>query len=292
MRAYELNEGVNDHYLYHGTDLASAINILRTNQIDSASQYEHNPEGVSLTREYTVAHDFGTMWDRQYPVVLVIDAQRLKQSRAKVVPRRDSPSPGEYRDRAEAEEMVIGDLPNLSKFLVSVNVKPADIAAALKDRDWAEEVMDQNGGEDIFKTRRTLLAALRAFTKSPLLNSVRPRIANHLDRDPPPPEQLPPQFTQYGKPAVAKEQAKFHANDGSDTHVSFYKKQVSASPDMGGKKAIAIFKQIKALLPAYQLMLPWGPNSATRKFWSEEEVKDLIARKIIDGILPHGYFVA
>lgn len=182
ISASHLHEGVNDHYLYHGTDLMSAISILLDNKIDSSQEYDHDPTGVSLTRDYWTAREFGTYWERQYPVVFVLDAQKLRQSRHKITPRRDTTdNPDEFRAR-EAEEMVLSDLTPLSQFLVSVNINRGACEHALADNEYLDWMIEEKGGFPFTKSRAALKAAIKAFAKSPLLNRVRPRAANHYER--------------------------------------------------------------------------------------------------------------
>lgn len=294
-----LEEGAADHYLYHGTNITSAIEILRDNAIHESSQYEHNPTGVSLTRDYTVAHRFGTMWEREYPVVFVIDAVKLKRSRLKVIPRQDSPEPGKYRGREEAEEMVLGDLAPLSDYLVSVNVKPSDIDSALKNKEWMDYEIERYGNDSICKSRRTLMAAIRAFAKSPFLNRVRPRISDYLDRDPPPPPPLPEQFMSRAgggkwKPAVAGagESIYFVAKNRVEASVAVspkLKKIAIYDTQEGGTRGIAMLREMKAAVPEYQVLLWWSDRCANAQYWTDEDVAELQSRGIIDGTINH-YF--
>lgn len=159
-----------DAYLFHGTDLVSAIQILKTNSLEGTQQYEHNPLGVSLTRDYRIARDFGTYWERQFPVVFVLDQQKLVRSRHKLLPRRDTYDSG-TRAPDEAEEMVLGNLSPLSSFLISVNVHPAHLREALRDEEYHDWMNDEYG-----VAPEELIAGIKALASHPLLNAWLPRV--------------------------------------------------------------------------------------------------------------------
>jgi hypothetical protein len=196
MRIHDILTEGRDAYLFHGTDLVSALDIISDNSISSSSQYEHNPTGVSLSRDYVLARDFGTYFERQFPVVFVLDQQKLVRSRHKILPRRDSYPKGEvvpagttgkyieksgqhtvdnspvYRGR-EAEEMVLADISPLSQYLVSINIAPKHLVEASKDAEYYTWMSDE-GHTDLSK--KAFVAAIRALAKNPLLNRWLPRV--------------------------------------------------------------------------------------------------------------------
>lgn len=190
-----LTEG-RDAYLYHGTSLVSALGIIAANKIEGSSQYDHNPTGVSLTRDYVTARDFGTIWERQFPVVFVLDQQKLVRSRHKLLPRQDSYPKGErvpdgttgkhieksgrytvdntpvYRGR-EAEEMVLSDLSPLSDYLVSINIAPQHLEQAGSDPDYYVW-MSEEGHTEL--SRKQFFNSIHALLAHPLLNRWVPRV--------------------------------------------------------------------------------------------------------------------
>jgi hypothetical protein len=171
MRYHDILSEGRDAYLFHGTDLVGAIEILRSNKLIGTQQYSHNPFGVSLTRDYRIARDFATYWERQFPVVFVLDQRKLVQSRAKLLPRRDSFESG-YVPPREAEKMILGDLHNLSEFLISVNVHPAHIKEALSDEEYQEWMMDERE----VGSREQFIEGIKELARYPKLNAWLPRV--------------------------------------------------------------------------------------------------------------------
>lgn len=174
-----LTEG-RDAYLFHGTDLLSAISIIRDNKIRAGQHYEHHTPGVSLTRDYLIARDFGTYWERQCPIVFVFDQQKLVQSRMKVQPYRDTSEPGVYRDR-EAEELIHGDIDNLSQYLISINVDLDHLEAALKSKPYWEWMSEHGSFPDLkfVNNRGTFIRLINQYiVRHPLLNKWRPRVTH------------------------------------------------------------------------------------------------------------------
>jgi hypothetical protein len=167
-----------DAYLYHGTELANAVAIVRDNMIDGYTEREHLPFAVSTTRDPRLAFDVGTWWDRMHPVVFVLDQRKLAQAR-KIVPHVDVDSDGEVwgydreksptRQRGkESEERVIGSIKPLDRYLVSINVDPSFLARARRD-ETARYSVHETGN---FKTSKEFLAALDAFSRHPKLNAL------------------------------------------------------------------------------------------------------------------------
>lgn len=176
MSYVQLLEG-RDAYLFHGTDLLGAIGIIRDNTINAAQHYEHHTPGVSLAREYVVARDFGSYWERQCPVVFVINQQKIVQSRMKIAPYRDTDDQGQPRDR-ESEELIHGPIQNLNQYLISVNVDLDHLEAALRSRSYWEWMKDEHSDFIPFlKTRSTFLRMVnRYIVRHPLLNHWVPRV--------------------------------------------------------------------------------------------------------------------
>lgn len=178
MRYRELLFEGRDAPLFHGTDLVSAISITRHNQIDANQQYEHHPRGVSLARDYLVARAFGTYFDRVVPVVFVLDQQQLLNSNLKLRPYRDTSEPGVYRER-ESEELVLGDIASLDRYLISINVDMKQLRKAATNRGYQDWCIDEYGWVNhlpFLKNRRTFVTAINKFSQHPKLNVWVPRV--------------------------------------------------------------------------------------------------------------------
>lgn len=173
MRSFEFLNESQRAYLFHGTDINSAFRIVQDGKIDGNQHYAHHPVGVSLTRQYLTALDFGRFWERQFPVVFVFDQQRIIDSRLKLAPRRDSSEPGNYRDR-EAEEHVLGDLP-LEPYLVSINIPADELQRALaKAGEEYRDYLQGEGWDEL--TKRKWKNSIQKLVTHPKLNAIVPSI--------------------------------------------------------------------------------------------------------------------
>ena len=167
-----LNEG-KDAPLFHGTEINAACHIIHDGKIDESSQYEHNPTGVSLSRSYVTALEFGTYWERMFPVVFVFDQQKLVHSRLKIIPRADSFESG-YMPPKEAEEMVLSDLP-LEPALISINISAEHLEQALGQiGEEYREYLNAEGWPDL--TPEKWRANIEELMRHPKLNRWVPRI--------------------------------------------------------------------------------------------------------------------
>lgn len=186
MRFRDLITEGRDAPLFHGTALVNALSILHDNKITAGQQYPHNPQGVSLARDFKIAHEFGTYWDRQYSTVLVLDQQKLVGSRSKIVPYRDTDDQLKPRDR-ESEEIVYGDIYPLDRFLTSVTIPPDQLQKAAKDTKYHAWMIDEYGDycEDdswtFMKNKKTFRAAIESLMHHPKLNVWKPRPGIKLD---------------------------------------------------------------------------------------------------------------
>lgn len=172
-----LNEG-RDAPLFHGTEINAACHIILDGKIDASQQYEHNPEGVSLSRDYTTAFNFGTYWERSFPVVFVFDQQRLVRAPLKILPRRDTYDSGTVAPH-EAEEMVLSDLP-LEPYLISINISPEEIETALNGqfgKDYLEYLQSEGWPQ---LTEETWRENIERLAQHPKLNRWVPRIEKQL----------------------------------------------------------------------------------------------------------------
>lgn len=167
-----LNEG-KDAPLFHGTDVNAAAHIILDGKIDASSQYEHNPTGVSLSRSYITALDFGTYWERMFPTVFVFDQRKLVNSSLKIIPRADSFESG-YFPPKEAEEMVLSDLP-LEPYLISINIPMEQLEQALGDiGEEYRQYRSDEGYPDL--TPEKWQANIKNLMRHPKLNRWVPRV--------------------------------------------------------------------------------------------------------------------
>ena len=174
-----------DAYLYHGTDLARAVSILRDNEIYGTTEKEHLPFAVSTTRDPGFAYEAGTWFDKEHPVIFVLDQRKIAQ-RFRITPHSDKNADDEAWEGSntrgiEAEERVVGSLKPLDPYLVSINVDPDFIARARRRiRDWVGKEDENYGGLPLYDTRKVALAALDALAHHPKLNAV--RLPAYVDR--------------------------------------------------------------------------------------------------------------
>lgn len=129
MRIDELFESVHPAVLYHCTAADSAGKIIYTNTIldntdhnvrlpygktrtgfrpTDINKYD-NVKGVSLSRNPF----FARRWGSGEGVVLVLDGEKLRQN-YRIVPF------DYYKNRAEAEEFLVGPLKNVNRYLKSI----------------------------------------------------------------------------------------------------------------------------------------------------------------------------
>lgn len=163
-------------YLFHGTNLDCALNIIRVNEISTGGEWRGEGNRVALTRSYAVAQDFGTHNDGgAFPAAFVLDWRKLA-AKYQVVPYRDVDCNGEYfknsasEDGTEQEEAVYGAIRPLSQFCLSINVDPEIMQSALNEDDFAEWCIEEKG---FFKTPRAVKGALERLSKSPVFNRLK-----------------------------------------------------------------------------------------------------------------------
>lgn len=132
--------------LFHGTDLFGAILILEDNTIKAHASLDGSsggdPHGVSLTRDYRLAAKVGEWYDRAFPVVFVLDADRLK-SRFKVTPRRDPNA-----DTDEKEEFVSRDIAGIEQYIVSINTDASIFDDLIDEAETHTEIFDETKSYD------------------------------------------------------------------------------------------------------------------------------------------------
>lgn len=160
-------------YLYHGTPLDCLLNILKHNDLSTGMEWRKEGDRVALTRSYAVAERFssyssgGSDWG--YEAILVLDWAKLAHD-YEIHPYIDTDHAGEKWTMDEQEEAVYGAIRPLSKYLVSVNVDPAHLDAAMNDPEWVELCVDDKG---FFKTKRGLVNAIQKIIASPFFNKMK-----------------------------------------------------------------------------------------------------------------------
>lgn len=122
-----LEEG-RDAPLYHATNIGAFIDILKLNRLEGKTihsargirpnlKHKHQQQhdnGVSLTRNFEFAMKWGS-------VIFVLDQRKLAQKH-KLVPLDWAYEFDSEAMRGEMEEFVIGDINNLNRYLIGVNV--------------------------------------------------------------------------------------------------------------------------------------------------------------------------
>lgn len=181
MRAYEILTESRSANLYHGTGVAALLGILRADTLRGSKDYDDDPYGVSLSRSYRVAQSFQGRdgWSGGTGAVLVLDQQRLVQNH-KIAPFASVDSEGAYMDR-EDEEVVLGDIKPLSRYLLSINIEPRLFKMLYHPTDfyrwWESTGRDYSGIDDDDQGRESLLA----LRHHPLLNKISPRNAEPVE---------------------------------------------------------------------------------------------------------------
>ena len=158
----DLFESVRPGLLYHGTGPDIAARILHTNVLlgrtDANAILYHTVDdgntvstragdpgfrrrevnkfdrvaGVSLTRD----PNFARRWTSGQGVVLVFDSARLRQNH-RLVPYNY------YGGRQESEEFLVGDLKNLSRYLVAIDIAKATYDELVEE----DEVYEPGDGQ-------------------------------------------------------------------------------------------------------------------------------------------------
>ena len=173
MRARELFES-RIAPLYHGTGIASLLNILATNSLNTSQDYDDDPLAVSLTRDPRVAAGFmsrnaGT----DLGAILVLDQQKLVHT-FRIAPFAAVDIDGNSISNEE-EEVVYSNIKPLDRYLLSINIADR-VFKTLDDpfhfNQWWEQAGRDFGQTDDIEECRARLAALRVH---PLLNRLVPR---------------------------------------------------------------------------------------------------------------------
>lgn len=174
-----LHEG-RDAPLFHGTPLDMLLNILASDTLSVGINWRGEGDRVATSRDWRVAAQFGVQGDYSgYPTMLVLDQRKLSQ-RFKLKPYRDYDAEGNaWAD--EKEEMVMGDIKPLHRYLISINIEPHLLAEAIDDTDfhvWMAETWAESENSP-FTTPETVEAALLALSRHPLLNRWEPKVGTY-----------------------------------------------------------------------------------------------------------------
>lgn len=127
MQILDLFETVRPSYLYHGTMVQYAVNIIASDCFEDRTIHNITPylkvpskytfhgkvRGVSFTRDKI----FARRWVGERGFIFVMDRDKMKQHGIRFMQIDYA------EDREEAEEFVIGPLEKMSRFLVSIELK-------------------------------------------------------------------------------------------------------------------------------------------------------------------------
>lgn len=176
-----LHEG-RDAPLFHGTPLAMLLNILKDDALTVGINWHGEGDRVATSRDWRVAAQFGVQGDYSgYPSMLVLDQRKLAQ-RYKIKPYQDVDSEGNEWPN-EKEEMVMGDIRPLHRYLISINIEPHILAEAIEDsefHEWVSEFWTEAEGEaSPFPTPESVEAALLTLSRHPLLNRWEPKVGTY-----------------------------------------------------------------------------------------------------------------
>jgi hypothetical protein len=147
MRIQDIIEGVNDDFLYHATEIETAVKILDQNKIEARTSHTENlrlrfdkigvrpseiqsgetsrwVNGVSLTRSLL----FAKSW-KPWGVVFAFDIRALR-ARHRITPVTFYARHQENTSNIpEAEEFLIGPINNMARYLTAVHISRATIDA-------------------------------------------------------------------------------------------------------------------------------------------------------------------
>lgn len=157
--------------LYHGTELASAVMILRSDTIEAThdSDYDDDPLGVSTSRTARWAMGWGAgRDDTGHGVLFVLDQAKLA-TRYRIVPHAAMTVTGERLD-GEDEEVVIGTIKPLSAYLLSINVNAAKLATLLEGGPAFEKWLGAVGDLMAYPGPDLAMEMLQELASHPLLN--------------------------------------------------------------------------------------------------------------------------
>ena len=157
-------------YLYHGTTLINALWIMRSGKLVGAEDGYGKPEGVSTSRNYSMAlrfTEYNANNQEPYPVIFVIDWDKLRLKGKKTEPFNWEPD-DETGTVKEMEEVIIGSVP--LDFVVSININPASLRQALTDTEWQTEWQHAEYGNPA-----ELQHAVKMLASDPRINKIIPR---------------------------------------------------------------------------------------------------------------------
>lgn len=179
-----LNESapVGEQYLYHGTKLDVALKILNDNILygSDSKTYGGGPVGVSTSRSLDFAFNFadgtkhldGSESGDCY-VVLALDRNKLKNN-YKIEPYRDEDAFDYFEEDdylpefLEKEEVVIGDIHNVKKYLVGIFV-----SSDVKQLDTKQKLVNyykQFSNSDIDDESLNLILNAKVYSDRSLYN--------------------------------------------------------------------------------------------------------------------------
>ena len=143
MKIQTLIEQVQPEFLYHGTGIVSLGLILRDDTLYESGHWGRTgePHGARLSRNPTAAANFSHDAEYQRGGLLCFSKAKLAQNH-KIVPYQDVDSGGDPWGENEAEEVVIGPVKGVSKYLVSVIINPRRINELDAEVDVSREIYE------------------------------------------------------------------------------------------------------------------------------------------------------
>jgi hypothetical protein len=153
--------------LFHGTPITEAINIVHTNEISTGANWRGEGDRVPLSRSFAVAYRFGEATDfSDFPTVFVLDWPKLAAN-YQIIPHSDVDANGDPWPTDEQEEAVYGRIRPLSRYLVSINIQPKILRAAMNEPELLGWMVDERSYTKSIQGAKNMM--LR-FARHPKLN--------------------------------------------------------------------------------------------------------------------------
>lgn len=171
----DLVEG-RDAYLFHGTPLDHLLNILDEDALATGINWRGEGNRVATSRDWRAAWSFGEQGDYMGPATLLVLDQRKLAQRHRLRPYRDTDSDGNYSFSDEMEEMIMGGIKPLDRYLVSITIKPGVLESAMNDTEYLEWVVEKwSEVNPSLSTPEGVQEAIVRLSRHPLLNRWRPK---------------------------------------------------------------------------------------------------------------------
>lgn len=174
-RGAPLAEG-RDAFLFHGTPLDHLLIILDEDALATGINWRGEGDRVATSRDWRAARSFGEQGDYEGPATLLVLDQRKLAQRHRLRPYRDTDSEGNHSFSDEMEEMVMGNIKPLHRYLVSITIEPGVLESAMNDTDYREWVAEKWAETNpALSTPEAVREEIVKLSGHPLLNRWRPR---------------------------------------------------------------------------------------------------------------------